>query len=186
MLKHKATNEVSLTAKNSNSSTDFVFYEAYRKDKKIKNISATKIGKRPIYRFFLDFDNQYFPLQCMLDLRNTSFVMSPEAAKDFKVPVVKRTEKVNSADVTRQEIVTERLFKIPLGLSFGNHRTYDDKHAFEVMKPSQDYDCLIPARYLEKHKAQGVTTSHLHFSQCPASCFGHGKLHPEYSITYNK
>jgi len=163
-----------------------VFYEPSRK-KKIQKISAITVGKRPIYRFLFDFDNQYFPLQCMIDLGSTSFVISPEAAKAFKIPVVKRTKKVRSNDVTGREIETEGLFTIPLGLSVGNHRSYDEKdHAFEVMKTSVDYDCLIPAWYLEKHKARGTTTSHLHFPHCSGSCYGHGKLHPQYSITYDK
>ena len=68
---------------------------------------------------------------------------------------------------------------MPLGLSFGNYQSYDpDDHAFEVMPTSEDYDCLIPAWYLEKHKAQGTTTSHLHFPHCTSQCFGHAKLHP--------
>jgi len=36
----------------------------------------------------------------MLDLGSRSFVISPEAAKAFKIPVVKRIQKVKSADVT--------------------------------------------------------------------------------------
>lgn len=76
---------------------------------------------------------------------------------------------------------------MPLGLFFGNHCSYDaDDHAFEVMPTSEDYDCLIPAWYLKKHKAPGTMTSHLHFPHFTSQCFGHGKLHPEYSITYDK
>jgi len=74
-----------------------------------------------------------------------------------------------------------------LGVSFGNHRSFDeDSHAFEVIKTSGDYDALIPAWYLEKHKARGTTTSHLHFPHCSQECYNHGKIHPEYSITYDK
>jgi len=186
-MKRKAEQLLNPSVKKSNTSTDFVFYESARKDRKIRKISATKIGKQPIYRFFLDFDGKYFPLRCMLDLGSTSFVISPEAAKAFRIPVVKRTKKVASKDVTGREIRTEGLFTIPLGLSFGNHRSYDEKdHAFEVIKTSQDYDCLIPAWYLQKHKARGTTTSHLHFPHCAGSCYGHRKLHPEYAITYDK
>jgi len=54
------------------------------------------------------------------------------------------------------------------------------------MKTSADYDCLIPAWYLEKHKASGTTMSYLHFPHCEPQCFGHGRIHPEYSITYNR
>jgi hypothetical protein len=57
---------------------------------KIQKISATRIGKRPIYRFFIDYDGKQFPLRCMLDNGSTSFVISPEAAKAFAIPVVKR------------------------------------------------------------------------------------------------
>jgi hypothetical protein len=79
------------------------------------------------------------------------------------------------------------LFTIPLGLSFGNHRSYDEEdHAFEVMDTCSDHDFLIPAWYLEKHKARGTTTLHLHFPHCGNHCYGHDKIHPEYSITYDK
>jgi len=120
----------------------------------------------------------------MLDLGSTSFVISPEAVKAFKIPVIKRIKKVVSKDITGQEIKTEGLITIHLGLLVGNHRLYDEEdHAFEVVKTSADYDCLIPAWYVEKHKARGTTTSHLHFPHCTGGCYGHGKLHPEYSIT---
>lgn len=29
-------------------------------------------------------------------------------------------------------------------------------------------------------------TSHLHFAHCHGKCYGHGKIHQEYSITYDK
>jgi len=84
-------------------------------------------------------------------------------------------------------IKTENLFTIPLGVSFGNHRMYDEQdHTFEVIKTTGDYDALIPAWYLEKHKARGTTTSHLHFPECPSECDNHGKIHPEYTITYDR
>jgi hypothetical protein len=74
-----------------------------------------------------------------------------------------------------------------LGVSFGNHHSYNEAdHAFEVIKTSGDYDALIPAWYLEKHKARGTTTSHLHFPHCRTECYNHRKIHPEYSITYDK
>jgi hypothetical protein len=57
----------------------------------------------------------------MLDLESTSIVISPNAAKAFKIPVVRRTKKVRSNDVTGREITTEGLFTVPLRLSFGNH-----------------------------------------------------------------
>lgn len=39
---------------------------------------------------------------------------------------------------------------------------------------------------MEKHKARGTITSHLHFPHCGSTCSGHGKIHPAYSITYDK
>jgi hypothetical protein len=116
----------------------------------------------------------------MLDLGSTSLVISPEAAKVFRVPVVKRTIPGKASDVRGTKIITE-------GLSFRNHRTLDQNdHAFEVMKTSTEYDTLIPAWYLNQHKAQGITEEDLHFSLCLENCFGHGKIHSEYSITYDK
>jgi len=154
MTERKAIKQLDCLVKKPTTPTDYVFYESYCKDKKIKKISATKIGKRPIYRFCIGFDIRYYPLGCMLDFRSTLFVISSEAAHAFKMPVIKRTKKVKSADVTGRKINTKGLFRISLGLSFGNHRSYDENnHAFEVMKTSQDCDCLIPAWYLEKHKA---------------------------------
>jgi hypothetical protein len=56
---------------------------------------------------------------------------------------------------------------------------------FEVVKMQKDYDVLIPAWYLEQHKAQGTTYGHLHFTECGDKCYGHGKKHPEWDITYD-
>ena len=82
---------------------------------------------------------------------------------------------------------TENLFMVPLGLSFGNHWSYNEEdHAFEVIQTSGDYNALIPAWYLEKHKDRGTTTSHLHFPHCQPKCYNHGKIDPEYAITYDK
>jgi len=123
----------------------------------------------------------------MLDLGSTSFVISPEAAKAFSIPVVKRQQLIKTGDVSGSTLKTENLFTVPLGLSFGNHRTFDEQdHAFEVIKTTGDYDALITSWYLEKHKARGTTTSHLHFPECKSECYNHGKIHPEYSITYDK
>jgi len=123
----------------------------------------------------------------MLDLGSTSFVISPEAAKAFSIPVVRRHQSVKTGDVSGNNLKTENLFTVPLEVSFGNHRSYDEAdHAFEVIKSSGYYDALIPAWYLEKHRARGITTSHLHFPHCQTECYNHGKIHPEYSITYNK
>jgi len=146
----------------------------------------TKIGERPIYKFFIDFDGKYFPIRCMLDLGSTSFVISPETAKAFQIPVVKRTILQKTSDVGGTQIKTEGLYTIPLGLSFGNHRTYDvEDHAFEVLKTSSKYDALIPAWYLKKHRAEGMS-SQLYFPHCDASCFGHEKIRPDYEISYDR
>lgn len=85
-----------------------------------------------------------------------------------------------------RSIPTDGLFTVPLGLSFGNHLTLDNKdHAFEVMKTSPDYDRSISAWYLNKHHAQGITMGHMDIPNCGTKCFGHGLLHPENYITYN-
>jgi len=55
----------------------------------------------------------------------------------------------------RREIIAEGLYTVPLGISFGNLRSYNEKHhLFEVLKTSAEYDALIPAWYLEKHMAR--------------------------------
>jgi hypothetical protein len=90
----------------------------------------------------------------MLDLGSTSFVLSPEVAKAFKIPVVERNEPVKVKHASGELMKTTGLFTVPLGLSFNNHRSFAEQdHAFEVMKTSQDYDALIPAWYLEQQKA---------------------------------
>jgi len=188
MSKRKTDAELAPTnSKKSNTSKEYVYHMAARKGAKVYKVSPTKIGKRPIYKFFIDFNGKYFPLRCMLDLGSTSFVISPEATRAFQVPVVKRKIPAKASDVGGRKIITEALFTIPLGLSFGNHRTSHVKdHAFEVMKTSSEYDALIPAWYLNEHKAQGITEGRLHFPMCSGECFGHGKIHPEYAITYDK
>jgi len=70
---------------------------------------------------------------------STSFVLAPEAAKAIKIPVVMRQKKVNTKDVSGRDIVTEGLFTVPLGHTFGNHQSYDEEtHAFEILKTSGD------------------------------------------------
>jgi hypothetical protein len=83
MAKHKASEPLERHPKKINASTDYVFYQPIL-NPKIRKISATKMGKRTIYRFFIDCDGKYFPLRCMLDLGSTSFVVSLEAAKVFR------------------------------------------------------------------------------------------------------
>jgi len=190
MSKRKASNELcSSTPKKSNISKDYVFYNAVNKHNSkplLQKVTPTKIGERPIYKFFIDFDGKYFPIRCMLDLGSTSFVISPETAKAFQIPVVKRTIQQKTSDVGGTQIKTEGLYTIPLGISFGNHRTYDvEDHAFEVLKTSSKYDALIPAWYLKKHRAEGMSTQ-LHFPHCDSSCFGHEKIRPDYEISYDR
>jgi len=123
----------------------------------------------------------------MLDLGSTSFVISPEVAKAFSIPVVVRSMPLRAGDVSGCQLKMEGLFAVPLGVLFGNHRSYDkEDHAFEIITTSGDYDALIAACYLEKHKARGTTTSHLHIPHCQQACYNRGKIHPEYSITYDK
>jgi hypothetical protein len=84
----------------------------------------------------------------MLDNGSTSFVISPEAAKAFAIQVVKRQQPIRTGDPSGKDMETENMFTIPLGVSFGNHRSYNEEdHAFEVMKTAGDYDALIPAWY---------------------------------------
>jgi hypothetical protein len=54
------------------------------------------------------------------------------------------------------------------------------------MKTSTEYDTLIPAWYLKKHNAQGITKGRLRCPLCSESCFGHRMIHLKYSITYDK
>lgn len=119
----------------------------------------------------------------MGDLGSTSFVISPEAAKAFSIPVVRRPKPIKSGAVSGTNLKTENMFTVQFRISCGNHRFYNkEDHAFEVIKTSEDYDELIPAWYFEKHKARGTTTSHLYFPHCQSECYNHGKTHPEYSI----
>jgi len=186
MSKRKASEPLLGSPKKQNTSSDFVYYQP-ASHAKIKKVSATRVAKRPIYRFFIDYDGKYFPLRCMLDLGSTSFVISPEAAKAFSIAVVSRAKPAKAGDVSGSQLKTEGLFTVPLGVSFGNHRSFNENdHAFEVIKTAKDYDALIPAWYLKQHKARGTTTSHLRFPHCPQDCYNHRRIHPEYSITYDK
>jgi hypothetical protein len=120
-------------------------------------------------------------------LGSTSFVISPEAAKAFSVPIVKRPMPNKSGDVSGTDSETKNGITVPLRLLFANHRSFNEEdHTFEVIKTTGDYDALIPAWYLENHKARRTTTSHLHSPHCQPECYNHGKIHPEYSITYDK
>jgi hypothetical protein len=123
----------------------------------------------------------------MLDLGSTSFDISPEAAQAFSIPVVNRTTLIKSGNASGRDLETENLFPVPLGVSFGNHSSYNKQdHAFEVIRTSGDCDALIPAWYLEKRKARGMMTSHLHFPYCQTECYNHGTIHPEHSIMYDR
>jgi len=86
----KATEElIPPTLKISDTSKHFVYHMAARKGAKVHKVASTKIGKRPIYKFFIAINGKYFPIRCMLDLGCTSFVISPEAVKVFGILVVK-------------------------------------------------------------------------------------------------
>jgi len=186
MAKRKASEPLERKSKKINSCTDFVYYQPALHPN-IRKLSATKIGKRPIYRLFIEYNGKYFPTRCMLDWGSTSFVLSAQVAKVFSIPVVQRLWLVKSGDVSANDLKTENVSTVHVGISFGNHRSHDEEdHAFEVIKTSGDYDALIPTWCLEKHQGKGTTTSHLHFPHCQPECFNHGKLHPEYSITYNE
>jgi len=141
MSKRKANTDLSSRmTKQHNTSTDYVFYTSEFK-KKLKIVSPTKVGKRPIYKFFFEVEGQYCPLGCMLDVGSTCFLISPEAAKAFRVPVVKRKFPTSASDVVGRKIKNEGIFTIPLALAFSNHRTLEViDHAFNVMKTSEDYD----------------------------------------------
>jgi hypothetical protein len=123
----------------------------------------------------------------MLYLGSTYFVISPEAANAFSIPGVIRPRPIKSGDVSGNNLKTENLIPVALGLSFDNHRSYNEKdHAFQVIMTSGDYDAPIPASYFERHKALGTTTSCLHFHHCKAECYNHREIHPEYSIAYDR
>lgn len=147
MSKSKASEPLQRYPKKINSSTDVVYYQS-ASSPRIRKVSHIMIGKWPIYKFFIDHNQQYFPLRCMLDLGSTFFLISPEAAKAFSIPVVKRIKPIQTKDVLGKEISTKGLFTVPLGLSVGNHRSFDDEdHASEVLNISADYDAVIPAWY---------------------------------------
>jgi len=96
---------------------------ATSKRAKLYKVSPTKIGKRPIYKFFIDCNGNYFPLCYLLDLGSTALVISPEAVNAFQVTVVTNTVPARASDVGGTSIITEGTFTIPVGLSFGNHMT---------------------------------------------------------------
>jgi hypothetical protein len=144
MSKCKALEPLLWQPKKLNSSPDFGYYHPALSDE-VQKISATRVGERPIYWFFIDHDWQYFLLKYMLDRGSISFVISPEAAKAFAIPVVTRTKPAKTADVSGTNIPTEGLFTVPLGKLFGNNQTYDETdHALEVMKTPGDCDAVIP------------------------------------------
>ena len=85
---------------------------------------------------------QQFPVRAILDLGSTSFTISPQCAKVFKIPVVKRKKNINAKDFSGKSVGLPNVYTIPLGLAFGNHRTLE---MFEVVLMHADYDVLIPA-----------------------------------------
>jgi hypothetical protein len=170
-------------SKKPNTSDDFVYYEV----KKLHKIPSTRIGKRQIYKFFIDYDNgtgtsRQFPVPAMLDLGSTSFTISSECAKVFKILLVRRKQATGANDFGGNMVSLPGMYTIMLGLAFGNHQSLE---TFEVVKMQKDYDVLIPVWYREQHKAQGTTYGHLHFTEYGNKCYGHGKKHPEWDITYD-
>jgi hypothetical protein len=164
-------------------SADFAHYQPALLPK-IPTVSATKIWKRPIYCFFVDYNGKYFPPRCMVHLGSTAFHIWPEAAKSFSIAVISRLRPVDCWDGSVTNLKTENLFTVPLGILFGNHQLYNNEdHPFELITTSGDYDALIPAWYFEKQNARKTTTSHLHFPHFQSACYNHGKIHPEYSVT---
>jgi hypothetical protein len=122
----------------------------------------------------------------MLALCCTSFVISPNTAMAFKIPVVRSTRKVQYNNVTGRDIVFEGLSKMLLGLFFGiHHSSHSEDLAFEVMKVSNDNYCLILAWHPGKHEACGTATSHLHFLHCGSHCYTHDNIRPENCIMYD-
>jgi len=93
MSKCKADTESKPEYKEPNNSSDCFFYQPARIGQKTNNVSTTKIANRPRCMCCLDINETDFPLRFMLDLGSTSFVISPEAAKAFKIPVVERMKK---------------------------------------------------------------------------------------------
>jgi len=93
MTKRKASDLQEGRPKRINASTDFV-YSQPALHPKIRKVSGTKIGKRQIYRFFINCNGKYFPLRCILDLGSTSFVISPEAVKASGIRVRKRSKQI--------------------------------------------------------------------------------------------
>lgn len=185
MSKRKAVKALVRQPKKINTSADFGYCQPVL-HLKIRTVSATTIGKRPIYWFFIDYNGESFLLRCMLDLGSTSCGISPGAAKTFAIPVVKRPLPMKSGDVSETSLKTENLFTVLLGISFSNYPSYNkEDYASEPIKSSKDYDAFIPAWYLEKHQAGRTTTNPLHLPHCPSECNNDGKIHLGYSIIYD-
>jgi len=111
------------------------------------------------------------------DLGSTSFVISPQAAKAFKVPVVKRIIPAKASD-SENQYYNRRLFTIPLGLSFGNI-DFGQISGVQVMKNLLNIR-LIPD-VLDNHRAQGITEEDYTF-QCDQKCFGHERYSRIYQL----
>jgi len=123
----------------------------------------------------------------MLDLGSMSFIISTDATRAFSIRLGRRDKHLKPNDISRNNLKTEGLLTLGLAVTCPNHWSHDkEDHAFQVIQTSGDYNASISAWYLEKHKAIGRTTSHLHFPHCPPACYGYGKIPPEYSIPYNR
>jgi hypothetical protein len=137
MSKRKGFEPLVRNSKRPNISTDCIFFHTISKDKKIHQVAAMKIGKKPIYRSFVDYNNQYYPVRCIPNLGFTSFVISSEATIAFQIPVTQWEQKIQTKHDTGREITTKRPFTVPLGVSFGNHQSYiEEDHVHKVVKTS--------------------------------------------------
>jgi len=94
MTKRKPSQQLDHRLKRHHDYKDSIYYLQTRTHQKITKVSPTKISKRPIYEFFIDHDNRRYLLRCMLDLVSTSFVLSPNVAKAFRILVIRRKKKV--------------------------------------------------------------------------------------------
>jgi hypothetical protein len=186
--KHNSTQELApRILKKSNISKVFLYHIAALKAAKVYKVSPTNIGQQPIDKFFIDHEGKHFPACYTPELKSTSFVISPQAAKALKIPVGRRKIPARAWDVGERKTNTKGLLMTKLGLLCSNHRTVDNTdHNSKVLKPSSEYNALIPTWYLTKHKAHRISDCCLHSPLCSERSFGHGKMYPEYFITYGK
>lgn len=164
-------------------SNDYVFYNSNLKNCMTHKLSPKIIETRHIYEVVIHFHGKQFPIHCILDLGRTSYELSHEPTKPYRVPVVKSNLLTGVSNIQEQKILMKLLITIPLEVSFWVHTAVHIKdHAFDLMNTSKGYNTLIPARYLENHLAEWISTAELHFPDSGNEYFGHDELHPAYSI----